>query len=1077
MSAQAEGFGVLLSRLRAARRSWLAWRFAAACGEFLGAVSLLVLLLLLAETVFRPSPAARFVLVYAAALPGALFIFLKTFCRAATGSGLRATARLVQSKNPRLGSRLECALDLAAGESSPLVDAALAQAAASAKQVDFGKSVRLEKFLRRHLPHLACVLVLALVLVLFPQRALNAWQRLLAPASTQETVGTCKILKIIPGDAKVVEGSDLPVSVEVDAGVNVRHALLKISKNGKEEQLRRLARIDENRFGYTLRSLREGFDYRLEIDDTASSWRKVTVIPRPAVNGISGTVFPPAYTGIEPFALAGADGSIRAPAGSRVELSVATNHAVMEGHARLSSGQTAPLMLKDGKLVGAFEISASGTYTVSLLDKEGNTNENPIARPIDCLPDKLPQVRFGQPASPFQTGLNTTVQLRIIIEDDYGIGQASLFFRRNKRGEPQLLKRWDTAGGNARELNLSHALELNAPDFDVGDSVSVYCEASDFGVGKDRVGRSAPMIINIENPQKEARKDVKSIEQTYRLVEKILAEQKSIHAETVNLPASGDKLPATAQALCARQLGLRAALLDAAAAVAEVEHPAASRIRLVLRGLSVNECPEAAQALNSLSGKTPAEERSKAVASAVKAQGEVIKRLVQILGILPELREKIEEPAEKEEGEDLESDAPEELRKIKDALDKFKDEQKKVVEATKDLAKKDVDDFTEADKEKLADLAAKEENWANFLKDLGSDLSKVPKQDFSNPSLLGEVIAVLEEVELAAGSMKMKEMEISTFAATTGLELAESMTTHLEKWLSDKPDRIAWKMEEPLKDYDMPMAEMPDKLEDIIGELVEQEEELMEEIDDTSSSWADSLDKGAGWDALDGPMSNYSAQGVTGNHLPNNTEIGGRSGEGRQGRAHGEMVSDTAVGKGGRRTPSRLAPDTFEKGEINDQSKDASGGATGGGKGGAAGAEGLEGPAAPADKGPLPRLMGKQTELRNRAERINLNLKMMGYNTSVLENTLSKMRTVEQDLKSGRYRSASRQAQHSIDSLKTASDAVLGEATVRADRASGLPRDLQREIVDALDAGMPKGYEDLVKAYYEKLADENAGQR
>jgi len=43
---------------------------------------------------------------------------------------------------------------------------------------------------------------------------------------------------------------------------------------------------------------------------------------------------------------------------------------------------------------------------------------------------------------------------------------------------------------------------------------------------------------------------------------------------------------------------------------------------------------------------------------------------------------------------------------------------------------------------------------------------------------------------------------------------------------------------------------------------------------------------------------------VTGNRLPNKSEIGGRSGEGRQGKSSGEFVGDEAVGKGGRKTPA-----------------------------------------------------------------------------------------------------------------------------------------------------------------------------
>ena len=115
------------------------------------------------------------------------------------------------------------------------------------------------------------------------------------------------------------------------------------------------------------------------------------------------------------------------------------------------------------------------------------------------------------------------------------------------------------------------------------------------------------------------------------------------------------------------------------------------------------------------------------------------------------------------------------------------------------------------------------------------------------------------------------------------------------------------------------MAELPGELEDLIGDLLEEEEDLFDEMEDVSSSAADSLDKGAGWDVMDGPISNMSAKGATGNRLPNTSEIGGRAGEGRQGKSSGEFVGDEAIGKGGRKTPSRLTPDPYVDGQIKDR--------------------------------------------------------------------------------------------------------------------------------------------------------------
>ena len=332
-------------------------------------------------------------------------------------------------------------------------------------------------------------------------------------------------------------------------------------------------------------------------------------------------------------------------------------------------------------------------------------------------------------------------------------------------------------------------------------------------------------------------------------------------------------------------------------------------------------------------------------------------------------------------GGDLPNDVEQKLRDLRDRLEEFLRQQKRVIEATKNLAKKPVEDFTEEDEQLLKELAAIEDNWSRFMEEMHSDFSKLPEQDFANPSMLEEFIEIQTELKMAEGALTKKTADIAVPLEQLGAEMAEEMTTNIEKWLPDTPDRERWSQEEPLTDAmkEAPMAELPGELEDIVGELMEEEEDLMDEMEDVSSSWADSGDKGMGWDAMDGPISNMSARGVTGNRLPNTSEIGGRSGEGRQGQSSGEFVGDTAVGKGGRKTPSRLAPDPFVKGQVKDVSKDPVGGATGGGKESGAGGVGLEGPLRQQVQRDLQRLAEKQAELRNRAEAIDLKFSVLNY--------------------------------------------------------------------------------------------------
>ncbi len=525
-----------------------------------------------------------------------------------------------------------------------------------------------------------------------------------------------------------------------------------------------------------------------------------------------------------------------------------------------------------------------------------------------------------------------------------------------------------------------------------------------------------------------------------------------------------------AQQLRAAQLKVRQMLLDTANKI-DAKDPAEKRVREVLFGLSQNELAEAVAGLEAVLAQPEGQDAAKRAQRIAAAQDKAIDVLKRVLGVIDSMEKETRKEKEEEDGSDLDDDVEDKLDDLMDKLKEFAREQRKVIEATEDLAKIPADDFTDDDDKKLKELIATEDKWEKFFKEAHSDLSKVPEQDFTNPQLLKELVEIYTEMEMAKDALTKKALEIATPLEENGAELAESMTTHIERWLPDTPDREKWQMEEPLQDYETPMAELPKELEDIVGELMEEEEDLTEDVEDATSAWSDSLDKGAGWDTMDGPISNMSAQGVTGNRLPNQSEIGGRSGEGRTGKSSGEYVEENAVGKGGRQTPSRLTPDPFEKGQVNDTSTDPAGGATGGGKLSGAGGEGLEGPAPPQPDMQMKALAGRQAELRNKAERIKLGFQVMNYPTDILDRTIKLMKKTEQGLQSGRYRNIMRQRKVMLEGLKGAKAMLQGEMRVNRDRSAGLPKFMQDEIIDAAGEPTPRGYEELLKGYYESLSE------
>jgi hypothetical protein len=286
----------------------------------------------------------------------------------------------------------------------------------------------------------------------------------------------------------------------------------------------------------------------------------------------------------------------------------------------------------------------------------------------------------------------------------------------------------------------------------------------------------------------------------------------------------------------------------------------------------------------------------------------------------------------------------------------------------------------------------------------------------------------------------------------------------------DTPDRLKWSMEDPLTRTDTPMPELPEELEDMIGELMENEEDLLEEAEDANANWADSLDKGAGWDTMDGPIANMSARGVTGNQLPNDNEMGGRSGEGRSARSQGEMVGDTAVGKGGRRTPTRLDPTPFQQGQIKDTSQDPVGGATGGGKLSGQGAEGLEGPVPPGHDQLMQRLAQRQAQIRNAAERLQLQYRVGHYDNFHLLRSIALMRRTESDLAANRYQNVLRRRDVLLDELDTSRLMLGSRILVQQDPTAASPKLPPKDISAVWSGDLPPAWSEALKEYYRKLA-------
>ena len=901
---------------------------------------------------------------------------------------------------------------------------------------------------------------------LSPLHLQNALARYINPLGHVRPLASLHVV-VLPGDVEVVRGEDVAVSARV-LGPLPPAALLTVTV--RDEVLSFPMRFEGDVFRHVLVGLREDCDYRVTAGNHESPCYRITVVTPPGPAHFRITYRYPGYTGWSPRQVESAGGAVDALTGTHVDMQVTLDRPVAELTARLQKGGPRPVSLETPTSAAfSFPLRQNDRLSLRVKDTEGLEDRGDLDYGVRSRDDLPPAVNISEPLSEIPVTPDQVVSVVVRAQDDVGLKEVALV--RAAEGGDSLVSRWP---GEGKEGRFSTALDLKPLGLSPGQVVHYYALAVDL---KGTTARSRVHTLRVESSDAERRRLTDALASILERLARILEQQKLHRGETERLLGRLRTTPKNAflratRELASAQTGIRDATLGV---LHDWSDPILARApgRARLAHLAAHPMVEVVKVFEQAGG--PRKKQRANLQEALGLQTLIIQVLTDILADTRELARQIREvgPAVA-----LRLDQ-QRLRRSKDALEKlaaamkgFIEEQRQVIQTTESIRNVRPADFTGDEKEKLDALAAIESKWGELLKEAWTDLSKLYPQDFSNSSLSSEILEAYSEVELAADALTRRAVELAVPYEQSGLELAESITQNIERWLDEVHDHLKWNMEEPTGDFEVPLADLPEELEDLIGDLIDSEDAMSDASEDVTSGWMDSLNEGAGWTAMDGPISNMSAKGVTGNLLPNSSEIGGRSGEGRTGKSLGQMVEKTASGKGGRQTPTRYTPDPFEGAEVKDTAKDPTGGATGGGKLSGSGAEGLRGVPSPLLRRRMQSLAGQQAAVRQQAERLEHQLKRRRFHSLDLQNALALMKAFERDLlrfQGADYAERRKAITRELTRLRT-----VYEETLRRQREAQarLPRRQRESLRNALDEEPPREYRGLIEDYYRALTRE-----
>ena len=220
----------------------------------------------------------------------------------------------------------------------------------------------------------------------------------------------------------------------------------------------------------------------------------------------------------------------------------------------------------------------------------------------------------------------------------------------------------------------------------------------------------------------------------------------------------------------------------------------------VLEKMTFEEAKDAVDQATALQTEPAATARVKLSTHLQLTQHHIIDALETLLARLS-MKSPTTQPANKQGNDPLISNA-DALKKLDEALKEFMKQEQKILDQTTSLAKKPVDNWDATDKKKMEDLKMAQEKLDAFMQEKMHDFSKNAEQDMANSSTLKQLMEVLSETTMAKDALKQKAAEVAVAIEENGIDNAKTLTSNIEKWLSNTPDRTKWTQEDPLTKTD-----------------------------------------------------------------------------------------------------------------------------------------------------------------------------------------------------------------------------------------------------------------------------------
>ena len=419
------------------------------------------------------------------------------------------TARVLESRHARLGSKLMNILQLRAQTTDPAV-MPLTRELATLAVSSYARELRDEPIeqlartatLRREAKRAGYGLLgFAAVLALGFDITRTEVPRFLDPFGDHPPYSFTRLEIAEPGadGAQVVYGESLLVTAK-SGGHRPGELWLSYFPDGHPEQVATVPMFDKGERGFTqqIESIKMNLVLFAHTKNrhAQSKQRRVGVILTPKLERAFVKITPPAYTALPPDEHALTFKNVKALEGSRVEFRLQSNRPLAGGNISVTdeSGTAVPVEMKpsgEKEVTATIEAKRPAQLAFSIVDRDGFASQETWQCALTVTHDLPPEVQIANPNSDTFVAMDFKAVPVVEAGDDYGVKTVRIHTARNGVfGEPRVV---------AYEKPPLHAREAQALDFAglaSGDTVSIFAEAID-NAPEPHIARSKTVTLTV----------------------------------------------------------------------------------------------------------------------------------------------------------------------------------------------------------------------------------------------------------------------------------------------------------------------------------------------------------------------------------------------------------------------------------------------------------------------------------------------------------------------------------------------------------------------------------------------------